>query len=669
MNHLIFRLTRAVLYYIILITFIPVPINSATPPNSELLNFSSNLPVIHILSESRIPDEERITTYMDVYDNSTGEVLALQNNTPNTLTISIELKGSTSADFSKKSYRFETWGSDLQDSNVNLLGLPAESDWVLYGPYSDKSLMRNALAHYLGSKMKPYSIRTKFCEVFLNHEYEGLYLLMEVAKRDKERIDISKLKTDDTSDMELTGGYVLMLDKIDREKSQNIFTSTQDAKYIIKYPKISSITSQQNEYIRTFLEDFEATFSLPNSEDLLQGYPSLMDIPSFVDLVLMNELSKDVDGYLFSTYLYKDKDSKNGKLHTGPFWDFNLAFGNADYRNGFDPEGWQLPTFHQLINEGSEPVPEHMNFWWHHLWKSPLFQRQLMRQWQEYRSDFLNTEHINNYIDSLFQLLDAAQERNFSKHRVLGQRLWPNYFVGRTWDEEIDWLKNWIENRLEWMDHQLEHEHQIQPISYVLTDMNNRVLDTLTNGFRIEVDSNIIPSFKIRVIANENTNILVELNKSTPDHQYYDDSSIFLNSDNLQFGHNYVQATPIISTDTTESLSIESLLYFYIIPSDSNSFLFPEHSPSSSSQDSSEFISSSSNDLAPIFSVDYNTQNFKLINHLQFWNGDYTLPANTNKVRIYNVSGGLELTVNERVPMESIRQHHFPPGIYLMHWE
>ena len=670
MNHHIARVIGLLIYYLpILLYTTPSTLNSATPPNPSVSNFSSKLPVIQILAKERIRDEDRIQATLKVYENPPGTTLPLQHITPENLNISIELKGSTSAGFDKKSYRFETWGVDQQDTNVGLLGLPKENDWVLYGPYSDKSLIRNALAHYLGSKMKPYSIRTRFCEVFLNQEYEGVYLLMEVAKRDKHRIDISKLKAEDTTGTELTGGYVLMLDKIDKAKPQNIFTSSHNAKYIIKYPKVSAITPQQNNYIRSFLEKFEETISLPDYEDLLQGYPSQIDIPSFAALVLMNELSKDVDGYLFSTYLYKDKDSKNGKLHTGPFWDFNLAFGNADYRDGYAPEGWQLPSFHKLINEG-KPVPEHMNFWWNSLWMSPLFQRQLVRQWHEYRHDFLNIEHINAYIDSLYLLLDEAQERNFSKHKVLGEPLWPNYFVGLTWKEEVDWLKDWIADRIQWMDSHLTDIHPIQSFSYILTDMNDRVLDTLKNGFRFEIDSNSIPSFKIKVSSQDSIpKALIELNKATPDHQYYNDYSILINSSNLHFGHNYLQTTPIVSTDTTESKSIESLLYFYITPSDSNSFLFPEQSPSSSSSPSSqseELSSSSSNDLSPIFTQENKAHTFKMMNHLQLWNEDFNFPEKTTKVSIYHLSGKLELTGNKT---EDIQHHSFKPGIYLVYFE
>ena len=101
------------------------------------------------------------------------------------------------------------------DLDASLLGMPEESDWVLYAPYTDKSMLRNFITFYMGSKLDPYCTRMAYCEVIVNDDYKGVYILMEKIKKNENRVDITKLKPDEISGDDLTGGYIVKVDKID----------------------------------------------------------------------------------------------------------------------------------------------------------------------------------------------------------------------------------------------------------------------------------------------------------------------------------------------------------------------------------------------------------------------------------------------------------------------
>ena len=188
-----------------------------------------------------------------------------------------------------------------------------------------------------------------------------------------------------------------------------------------------------------------------NIADSLTGYPKYINTDSFVDFVLINELAKNVDAYRLSTFLYKDRDSRNPKLFAGPIWDYNLAFGNSYYYEGGISTGWQIEY---LTNPANMPPTEPFltPFWWRKLFDDSKFRNNVFARWQILKSNVLNTQHLFNYIDSLVQLLDESKTRNFERWPVLGTWVWPNYFVGQTYEQEINYLKSWTANRINWLD-------------------------------------------------------------------------------------------------------------------------------------------------------------------------------------------------------------------------
>ncbi|HJM94959.1 MAG TPA: CotH kinase family protein, partial [Candidatus Marinimicrobia bacterium] len=305
----------------------------------------SNLPIVTLDTEGQeILDAPRITVHMGIIDNGSGI-----NHITDPLNgydgqISIEIRGSSSQMFPKKQYALETQDIDGENLNVSILGMPEENDWILHAPYSDKSLIRNFLAYELARDMGRYASRTRFCELVINGDYKGLYIFMEKTKRDNNRVDISKLEPDETTGDDLTGGYILKVDKWDGDNNDGWWSDPplpeyEGVWYQYHYPKPEDIVEEQRNYIINYITDFEALIASSSYNDPAAGYYDQVDLGSFIDVSLMSEISKNVDAYRLSAFMYKDKDSDDDRLIMGPIWDYNLAFGNADYYGGWDPTG------------------------------------------------------------------------------------------------------------------------------------------------------------------------------------------------------------------------------------------------------------------------------------------------------------------------------------------
>lgn len=377
----------------------------------------------------------------------------------------IEIRGASSQLFPKKSFGFETRDAANQDLDVSVLGFPEEEDWILYAPYSDKSLMRNMLIYDLSRDMGQYASRTKFVEVTINDSYQGVYVFMEKLKRDSGRIDINNLKEDENSGEDVTGGYILKIDKTagtnlgEGYNDQNSFVSTvappnanlgQEINFLFEEPDAEDITMEQKAYISDYVGQFEMALSSDAFTNTETGYEAFIDVDSFIDFFILNELSNNVDGYRISTFMHKDK---NEKLKMGPIWDFNLAFGNSDYCDGGSTNVWAY-QFNQRCPQDFLLVP----FWWERLLQDPAYVAKLQSRWNELRGSSLSNGAILSRIDSYTALLSVsgATKNNFLRWPVLGTYIWPNNFIGNTSEQELEYLTDWIENRLLWMDNEIE---------------------------------------------------------------------------------------------------------------------------------------------------------------------------------------------------------------------
>jgi len=439
-------------------TLISFSITFGNNPATYIPFVSSNLPIVVINTGTNvIGDQPKVMADMGIIYNG----IAVRNYMTDSFNnyngkIGIEYRGSSSQGMPKKSYGFETWDVNGNSIDSSLLGMPKESDWILSASYSDKSLLNNFMTYDLARTMGWYAPRCRHVELVINGEYQGVFVLMEKIKRDNNRVDIAKLLPTDIAGDELTGGYIVKIDKNTGNGgggwTSNYAPDTnvngQTIYYQYDYPSDVNIVPQQAAYIQSYIDSFETALAGPNFRDTAVGYPHYIDVNSFVDYFLLNEISRNVDGYRLSTYLYKQKDSDGGKIVIGPCWDYDIAWGNANYCLGNDPTGWAI-DFAEPCSGDYWQIP----FWWDRLFQDTAFQNRVRCRWEELKQTALSVNYLHNFCDSMGTYLAEGAGRNFVTWPILGTYVWPNPGpLPTTYAGEIDELKNWISMRYAWMD-------------------------------------------------------------------------------------------------------------------------------------------------------------------------------------------------------------------------
>ena len=452
--------------------------------------FSSNLPIFYINTEEAINADSKVKGTMKVIDNGEGNRnYSTDTNFNYNGYIGIKWRGNSSLSFAQKKYTIETWDEAGEDLKVSILGMPEESDWVLLAPYNDISLVRDVFAFDMWNEMGHWGPRTRMCEVFVNGEYMGVYAFCEKIKRDKNRVNISKLKKTDIEGRDLTGGYIVRVDAFDEEDETfqssvpGIQTSqwgwgggsnTGTVTWTIYYPKKEDLQPEQIAYIKGVVDNMENSFQQSNYTDPQEGYAKWIDVPSFVDYFIHTELSLNADGFKRSSYFYKTKDDADGtqaKLVAGPVWDYNLAYGNCNFCNASNVNAW--------VYNGCETNPTPV--FWKKLTEDPNFMAAVKERYAQLRQTIISQERINQFFDSYAELLDEAKDRHYAKYNDLfssgsgGGGWWgwggstspvayfAAYFV-ESYEEEIATVKNWFSQRLAFLD---------QNWGYVPTEIHN----------------------------------------------------------------------------------------------------------------------------------------------------------------------------------------------------
>lgn len=296
-----------------------------------------------------------------------------------------------------------------------------------------------------------YASRCVFCELFINNEYKGIYVLMERIKQDVNRVNVSSMSPADSAGDALTGGYILKIDWVSSSGwtspyppvQPNTLNNTIFMQYV--YPKDYDITIPQMNYIQSYVDSMEDALASPGFANPVTGFRKYADESSFIDYYLINEISKNVDGYRLSTYFNKQRNSLGGKIHMGPVWDYNLAWNNADYCNAQNYTGWAL----QITNYCQADIP----FWFGRMLQDTNYTNNMRCRYEHLRSTLLDTTSLFSYIDSMAFYLDEAQQRHYETWPILGVYVWPNpQPLPTTYAGEIESLKIWIKNRLNWMD-------------------------------------------------------------------------------------------------------------------------------------------------------------------------------------------------------------------------
>lgn len=467
-----------------------------------------DLPIVFIDTKGECLDQnvtEKILATMKVLDGATNNVADSAKGTR--YDIGIKVRGQSSAKFPKPGYSIEVRDEKGEGMDVSLFGLPPADDWVLHGPYVDKSMMRNALAHWLFRQAGHYSPRTRHFDLYINGVYRGVYVLIEKIKRGKYRVNVSKLKETDISGDDVTGGYIWAFDKTGtntggmgmEDINKEGFSTADGLNVIMHYPKKENLQTQQQAYLKKYLDDLENLFKNGKNGS---GYENYVDMTSALDYVLHEEVTNNSDSYWCSFFLHKPKDSKGGKVTLGPAWDFNLAMSNGGGMGSTSTDGWQIENPQKqgqggmMMMGGGLKAPN----WLIGMWKDSHYQSELKKRWAELRSGVWHTKTMDVYLDSMKAYLIKAADRNFKRWPNLGQgsgqgdpdpepmkfcsnqnqggqnqNPWGMWGGGGggitmggnnadTWDGEFEHLRKKMKERMQWMDLQLGFTEPAQPI-------------------------------------------------------------------------------------------------------------------------------------------------------------------------------------------------------------
>ena len=395
----------------------------------------------------------------------------------------MHVRGHSSSGFDKKQYKLETWDEYDDDTDTWLLGFPAESDWILQAPYSDKTLMRNVLAYKWSNDIGRWAVDTRFVEMFLNTDggevttadYVGVYVLMENIKRGSDRLDIAKLDSGDNAEPEITGGYIFKKDRLNL--GEYGFWTQELGQLAYVDPAEDEITTAQATWLSNWIYEFETTLMGSSFADPAEGYAKYIDVDSFIDHHILVEMMKNIDGYRLSTYMHKDRGDK---LNMGPVWDYNLCTGNADYSE------WGIDWYQKSILWYYSDIGEE-HAWYARLMQDPEYMLRYADRWFELREDKFSAARLVADIDASAALLAEAAARNFARWEayvnsytgrdygsgpyvwtsILNAWVWPNWYHGspanpHTYQMEIDWVKTWLtgngtspgeySDRLAWFD-------------------------------------------------------------------------------------------------------------------------------------------------------------------------------------------------------------------------
>jgi hypothetical protein len=455
--------------------------------NSNLIQ-TTNLPtvVIHTTNAQDIVEKE-------VYIKGIVSVISDNGTKITTDSLDIKGRGNVSWGFPKKPYRLKLY------HKVSLLGLPAvEKSWTLINNYGDKTLMRNLLAFDLSKQLDiPYTSAGKAVDVFLNGEYKGTYQLCDQIEVATGRVEVDNMKTTTVTLPDLSGGYLIEMDAYANEEISWFTSARNMIPVTIKYPKDDEIVPAQSAYIKAQFEIMETALYASNYLDPTNGYKKYIDIETFIRHFLVGEISGNTDTY-WSTYMYKKKN--DDKFYFGPVWDFDIAYEN-DYRTypiNNNPN-WIFATSGSSANGVRDLV--------NRLFTDPIFQSRLKAIYASYRSSGkINTNAMLQVADNYAAQIDQSQKLNFTRWDLLNTKVHMNPQALGSYSAEVLNVKNYIKNRIVWMDNKLGYSpltgiNDIESTVYLWNDRNVIHIEGLSENSDIR-----IADMSGRIILTEKAN-------------------------------------------------------------------------------------------------------------------------------------------------------------------
>ena len=379
------------------------------------LTYFTGLPILNINTDN-IPVDSR-----DMYVNGTLDLFGgLNYDDIDNSAIQIRGRGnSTWFLHPKKPFQIKF------ESKTNILGMPEDRKWVLLAEYSDKTMLRNKLTYEMGAMSSlDYTPTGEYIELFLNNTHQGTYLLAQKVEESSNRVQIG----DD--------GYLIEIDQQQRVDPDDVFFTptifTQEYNsnvFNIKAPNIG-YGSPEFELIENHINNFESVLFGPDFTDPDAGYRAFVDLDSFVDWFLINEIAKTVDAKWYSSIYFTYIPGE--KIKMGPLWDFDLSYGNVDYADSQYVDGFWVKD----------------NLWISRMFEDPYFQALVEERFDYY---YNSLGYFNQFIDDTSSYLNSAQEFNYGIWQSLGVYVWPNPVYYDTYEEEITHLKQWLSARLNWL--------------------------------------------------------------------------------------------------------------------------------------------------------------------------------------------------------------------------
>ena len=392
-----------------------------------------DFPTVFVTTTGGAPvlDQEKYVTGSIRIEDPLGEYSSVSS-----VSEGLRIRGrgnSTWAFFPKKPYRLKL------DEKTKVFGMPANKDWVLMACYSDKSLLRDLTAMEIsricGMRWTPAFFPV---ELYFNGDYQGYYLFGDHKEVAKHRVDIEVVTPQDNDGQAVTGGYYFEIEQAMDEKT--CFWTSMHVPMMYKEPEVP--TSGQKKYVLEYFDAFEKALQGASSADPQRGYAAYIDVDSFVNYYIIEELVKDIDGNLRkSSFLTKERGKKLEMYHV---WDFDLTLGNCNYFPDFGSDnsykGFYIRDF------GYDGYGTGWYFW---LFKDPAFRARVKARWKELKPQL---DKVPEYIDQEQAYIKDAAERNFVKWKILGQHVWPNVVVTGSYDKEVKYMRDFYTARLAWLD-------------------------------------------------------------------------------------------------------------------------------------------------------------------------------------------------------------------------
>lgn len=396
------------------------PEGVSTALNSDVLNYP--LPAVYIdTNDTSIDSKEN---YIDGRVRVEG-----RGGFPDLETSDMRIRGRGNSTW----WLGQTWGKIPYqikfENKTTLLGMPEDRRWVLLPELSDKTLIRNMIARDWGQLSRlEYTPQLRFAEVFLNDDPQGVYVLGQKVEETNNRVAIGD------------EGYLIEIDQLGRIDDEDVYFQTNafravssESVFNVKEPEIAP-NSSELALIREHILAFEEVLFSDGFSHRDTGYAAYIDVDSFIDWYLINEIAKSVDAMFYSSIFFSYLPGE--KIKMGPIWDFDLSYGNVDYSNAQFAEGFWI----------------RYNPWIQRLFEDPVFREKMKTRFAYFREQLPD---ILEKIDGYAAYLNEAQETNYSIWETLGVYVWPNPVIYESYPEEVNHLKDWMTRRIEWLDEEL----------------------------------------------------------------------------------------------------------------------------------------------------------------------------------------------------------------------